>query len=99
MSTINQLSISPLDQTTIIGITSVECCNENVVGQPVYWSSSSGSKGACKLLPISGSSCFFDNIFLNPYLAPNIPPSTSIQQVIGTLNGISTPLNEQCCTK
>lgn len=90
--TINELSISPLDQVTIIGIDNPECCNQNVVGQPVSW-----LDGDCKLVP-QNTTCFFDSIFLNPYLAPNLPPTTNIQQVIGSLNGISTALNQECCT-
>jgi len=96
--TINELSISGIDQLTIIGIDNPECCNQNVVGQPVSWVANGlGGRGDCKLVP-QNTTCFFDSIFLNPYLAPNLPPTTNIQQVIGSLNGISTALNQECCT-
>jgi len=96
--TINELSISGIDQLTIIGIDNPECCNQNVVGQPVSWvANGSGGSGDCKLVP-QNTTCFFDSIFLNPYLAPNLPPTTNIQQVIGSLNGIATALNQECCT-
>ena len=96
--TINELSISAVDQLTIIGIDNPECCNQNVVGQPVSWVSQGlGGRGDCKLVP-QNTTCFFDSIFLNPYLAPNLPPTTNIQQVIGSLNGIATALNLECCT-
>ena len=97
--TINELSISAVDQVTIIGIGNPNCCNQNVVGQPVYWVQDSGGifRGKCKLIP-QNTTCFFDSIFLNPYLTPNLPATTNIQQVIGSLNGISTALNQECCT-
>ena len=96
--TINELSISGVDQVTIIGIDNAECCNQNVVGQPVTWVAQGHTgRGDCQLVP-QNTACFFDTIFLNPYLSPLLPPTVNIQQVIGSLNGIATALNLECCT-
>ncbi len=82
---LNTLQIGP-DQQTVITITDEDCCNINVVGQPVFWDGES-----CKLVSNNEECAFTD------YVVQTVQQEIGPQVFGITFEGDSVPLNKGCC--